>query len=165
MKTQPEGLIILQEGTRKKTDLDTFLKGGEIVIPTDDLFDASEKISEIIKGAQKHGNVLVAFGGGKIGPILSFIANKNDVNGIFTCFGEEIVRLPPLKLDISETRLKIISLLVKKDANAVEIGQKIGISRAMVYKHLNGLIDLGLVKKSPHMEKYAITKAGRLVIN
>jgi biotin operon repressor len=165
MKTQPDGLIILQEGTRRKTDLDSFLKGGEIVIETDNLFVASEKITEIINGAQKHGEVLVAFGGGKIGPILSFVANRDGANGIYTCFGEEIVRLPPLKLDISDTRLKIISFLSKKDSNAVEIGQKIGISRAMVYKHLNGLIEIGLVKKSPHMEKYAITKAGKMVIS
>ena len=71
---------------------------------------------------------------------------------------------PHLKLKISETRLKIMKILTKNDLTAVEIGKKVGISRAMVYKHLNGLIEMGLVKRSNSMEKYSITNAGILAM-
>ncbi|MCC7550241.1 MAG: winged helix-turn-helix domain-containing protein, partial [Methanobacterium sp.] len=90
--------------------------------------------------------------------------NYEGVNGIFTCFGEKVVRLPPLQLKISETRLKILEMLTHGDLNAVEIGKKVEISRAMVYKHLNGLIDMGLVKRSNSLEKYSITDAGMMIM-
>lgn len=164
METQPEGLISLHYGKHHKTDLESYLKGGEIRIETEDPLEAFQKISEIIKGAKIHGKVFVAYGTGDIGPILNLAANQEGVDGLYTCFGEKVVRFPPLKLEISQTRLKIMKLLSKGDANALEIGNQIGISRAMVYKHLNGLIDLGLVKRSTAMEKYGITQAGMLAI-
>lgn len=47
---------------------------------------------------------------------------------------------------------------------AIEIGEEVEISRAMVYKHLNGLIERGMVKRSESMEKYSITNAGMLAL-
>ncbi|MEG3224222.1 MAG: transcriptional regulator [Methanobacteriales archaeon Met13] len=164
MKTQSEGMISLHDSKKQKTELDSFLKGGEIVIESEDEFESCQKIAEIIKGAQKHGRVLVAFGSGDIGPLLNFVANREGVDEIFTCYGEKIVRLPVLKLDLSKTRRKIMTHLSEKDLSAVEIGNLVEISRPMTYKHLNGLIDMGLVKKSSRLEKYSITPAGRLAI-
>jgi Transcriptional regulator len=57
-----------------------------------------------------------------------------------------------------------MKILTQKDFTAVEIGREVGISRAMVYKHLNGLIDRGLVKRSSSMEKYSITDAGKMAM-
>jgi len=164
MKTQPDGLIILHYGKHRKTELDSFLKGGEIRIDTEDHHEALNRILEIIRGAKIHGDVYVAFGSGDIGPILNFAANKEEVEGIFTCFAEKVVRLPPFQLKISKTRLKIMKILTQNDFTAVEIGKEVGISRAMVYKHLNGLIDMGLVKRSSSMEKYSITDAGKMAM-
>jgi predicted transcriptional regulator len=92
------------------------------------------------------------------------VANKNGVDGIFTCYQEKVIRIPRLKLDISKSKLKIMKSLYKDDLTAVEIKEKVGISRAMVYKHLNGLIEMGLVKRSKFFEKYSITNAGILAI-
>ncbi|BDZ66875.1 ArsR family transcriptional regulator [Methanobacterium ferruginis] len=164
MKAQPEGLISLHYGKHRKTELDTLLKGGEVKIDTEDPQDALNRILDIIRGAKIHGEVYVAYGAGGIGPLLNFAANYEGVNGIFTCFGEKVVRLPPLQLKISETRLKILEMLTHGDLNAVEIGKKVEISRAMVYKHLNGLIDMGLVKRSNSLEKYSITDAGMMIM-
>ena len=75
-----------------------------------------------------------------------------------------MVRFPPLQLKQSKTRLKIMKLLAQKDLTAIEIGEEVEISRAMVYKHLNGLIEMGMVKRSESMEKYSITKAGMLAL-
>ena len=149
-------------GKHRKTDLDSLLKGGEIRIDTEDPYDALTRILDIIRGAKIHGDVFVAYGTGGIGPLLNFAANREGVAGIFTCFGEKVVRLPPLQLKISETKLRILKLLTLGDFNAVEIGKKVEISRAMVYKHLNGLIEMGMVKRSDSMEKYSITDAGML---
>ena len=164
MKTQPDGLIVLHYGKHRKTELDSFLKGGEIRIDTEDPQEALNRIMEIIRGAKIHGDVYVAYGSGDIGPLLNFAANKEEVAGIFTCFGEKVVQLPPFELKISKTRLKIMKMLTRNDFTAVEIGKEVGISRAMVYKHLNGLIKAGMVKRSHSMEKYGITDAGVLAM-
>ena len=86
------------------------------------------------------------------------------VNAIFTCHNEKIIRIPVLKLDLSKTRLKILEFLSSEDLTAAEIGQKADISRAMVYKHLAGLMDMGLVEKSRFFEKFAITEAGKIAV-
>ncbi|MDD1763427.1 MAG: winged helix-turn-helix domain-containing protein [Methanobacteriaceae archaeon] len=164
MKTQPDGLISLHDNKKQKTELESFLKGGEIIIESEDMLESCQKIADIIKGAQKHGKVLVAFGSGEIGPILNFVANLEGVDELYTCYGKKIIRLPILKLDLSPTRLQILRLLSKEDLKAIEIGKISGISRPMAYKHLKVLIDSGLVEKSSHTEKYTITKAGRLTI-
>jgi CRISPR-associated protein Csa3 len=164
VKTQADGIISLHEGKYHRTEIDSFIKGGEILLETDDPKEVCERISEVINGAKKHGEVFVACSNGGIGSFISFVANKNGVDGMFTCFKDKIIRIPLLKLDISKTKLKIIELLYREDLSAVEIVNKIGISRAMVYKHLNDLIERDLVKRSSLYEKYSITKAGVLVI-
>ncbi|KAF5089248.1 ArsR family transcriptional regulator [Methanobacterium aggregans] len=164
-KTQTEGLIILHEGKYRKTDLEDFLKGGDIKIETEDPYEACRRIEEIIKGTKKHGRVFVAYNGRNLGPLLNFVANKVGVDGIFTCYNDKVVRLPLLKLDISGTKLKILNILYLKDLTARELGEEVKISRAMVYKHLKGLMELGLVKKSDSLEKYSITNAGKLSIS
>ncbi len=164
VKTQADGIISLHEGKYHRTEVDSFLKGGEILIETDDPKVASERISEVINGAKKHGEVFVACSNGGLGSLISFVANKNGVDGMFTCYRDKVIRIPLLKLDISKTKLEIVKILYREDLSAVEIVEKIGISRAMVYKHLNGLIEMGLVKRSNLFEKYSITNAGILAI-
>jgi predicted transcriptional regulator len=61
--------------------------------------------------------------------------------------------------------MRILKILYLNDLTAREIGEKVKISRAMVYKHLKSLMDLGLVKKSNSLEKYSITNAGKLSIS
>lgn len=164
VKTQADGIISLHEGKYHRSEIDSFLKGGEILIETDDPKEACQRISEVIEGAKKHGEVFVASSNGGVGPLINFVANKNGVDGIFTCYQDKVIRIPPLKLDISKGKLKIMESLYKEDLTAVEIGEKVGISRAMVYKHLNSLIEMGLVKRSNLFEKYSITSAGILAI-
>lgn len=164
VKTGADALISIHEGKYRRTDLDSFLKGGEILIENETPQEACEKISEIIKGAKIHGEVFVAAGSGAVGPFLSFVANVEGVDGLFFCYNDKVIRVPPMKLDISKRRLNILQILSKGDTSAMKIGEDLGISRAMVYKHLNGLIDAGLVKRSHLYEKYSITKAGSIAI-
>lgn len=164
MKTQAEGVIILSGKHRRRTELDKFIKGGEIKIETEDPVEICKEISEIINAAKKHGEIFIAYGGDDLGSLLNFVANKEGINAIFSCHNDKVIRIPLLKLDISKTRQKILEVLANEDLNAAEIGKNVNISRAMVYKHLAGLMDRGLVKKSRLFEKYAITQAGRIVI-
>jgi len=164
MKIQVDGLISIHEKESGDSSLDKYFKGGEIVINSNDPLEACKKISKIIQGAKTHGEVYVGFNGDSLGPLLNFMANKEEVDGIFICYNEEAVRLPNLKLELSKTRLKILEVLDEENLTAISIGKKVGISRAMVYKHLAGLIENGLVEQSQLFEKYNITPTGQLVI-
>ncbi len=164
MKIQVDGLITIHEKGSGESSLDKYFKGGEILIDSVDPLDVCKKISKIIQGAKTHGEVFVGFNGDGLGPLLSFMANKEEVDGIFICYNEEAVRLPNLKLELSKTRMKILEALNEENLTAISIGQKVGISRAMVYKHLTGLVENGLVEQSQLFEKYSITPTGQLVI-
>lgn len=164
MKSQIDGLICVQSDEVTEPCLDKYIKGGTVRIENQDPLEVCEKITNIIRGAKKHGEVYVAFDGDFIGALLSFAANKEGVDAIFACFQEKSFRLPGMKMDISETRLKILEVLDSENCTAITIGKKVGISRSMVYKHLSNLIEMGLIKQSQMFEKYSITKAGKMVI-
>lgn len=164
MKTQVDGLILLYDEEHDKEYLDKYFKGGNIRIDTEDPLKAGKKILEVINGAKKHGEVFVAYGNSGLGTLLGFMANKEDVDAIFICYSKNIIRLPLLRLDMSKTRRKILDILSKESLSAIEIAKKVDISRAMVYKHLNGLIEMGLVSTSNFLGKYGITAAGKLVL-
>ena len=164
VKAQIDGLISVQAEDFNDTCLEKFIKGGIIRVEGRNPIEAARKIAEVIRGAKKHGEVYVAFDGSDLGGLLSFLAHREGVDGIYTCFGDSAVRLPPLKLDISDTRLRILEALEEESLNAVLIARKVGISRAMVYKHLSGLMEMGLVEQSQMFDRYSITDAGKLVI-
>ncbi len=164
MKNEIDGLISIQNEIFDDSCLEKFVKGGVIRIDTENPLKACHKISEVIKGAKKHGKVYVAYNGDDVGGLLAFIAYKEGVDAAFTCFRETSIRLPLLKLDISDTKSKILEVLEEDSLTAIQIGKKVGISRAMVYKHLSNLIEMGLVKQAPFLDKYSITKTGKLVI-
>lgn len=164
MKTQVDGLILLNDKDPQKEYLDKYFKGGEIKIDDENPLKAGKKILNTIKGAKKHGRVIVAYGEDGLGVLLGFMANKEEVDAIFICYAEKVMRIPLLRLDISQTRHNILDELSQKSLTAIEIAEKVGISRAMVYKHLNGLIEMGLVKTSQLFGKYSITSAGKLIL-
>ena len=164
MKTQVDGLIILSDEDPEKELLDKYFKGGEIKIETENPLKAGKIILDAIRGAKKHGEVFVAYGEDDLGALLGFMANKEEVDGIYLCYAEKALRLPSMTLDITKTRHKILKELSKKNLSAIEIAENVQISRAMVYKHLNVLIELGLVKTSDLFGKYSITKTGQLIL-
>ena len=99
-----------------------------------------------------------------IGSMLNFTANKEGVKEIYYCFNNQIIQLPQLHLKLSKTKLKILKALNENEQTAILIAKKVGISRAMTYKHLNDLIEEGLVKQTQRYEKYYLTDAGRIAI-
>ena len=72
--------------------------------------------------------------------------------------------MPKLSLNLSETKIKILKTLEESEQTAILIGKNVGISRAMVYKHINSLMEDGLVGQTKQYEKYSLTNAGKMVI-
>ncbi len=108
--------------------------------------------------------VYVATDGEFIGSILNFVANKEDVNSIYYYFNNQIIHMPKLSLNMSKTKLKILKTLQDGDQTAILIGKNVSISRSMVYKHINSLMEEGLVAQRKQYEKFYLTDAGRMLI-
>ena len=57
-----------------------------------------------MKKAKKHGKVFVPYGKDGFRFIISFMANKEEVDSIYLCYAEKAIRLPLMKLEITKTR-------------------------------------------------------------
>ena len=94
--------------------MDKYIKGGEIKIETKNPLKAAEIISNAMKKAKKHGKVFVPYGKDGFRFIISFMANKEEVDSIYLCYAEKAIRLPLMKLEITKTRQKILDELFQK---------------------------------------------------
>lgn len=144
--------------------LDKYLKKENIKIGTNNPIELCETLTNLIRTNKEIGDVYVATDGNFMGSILNFTANKEGVKEIYYCFNDQIIQLPQLNLKLSKTKQKILESLEENEQTAILISKKVGISRAMTYKHLNDLMEEGLVKQTKRYEKYYLTNAGRIAI-
>ena len=96
--------------------------------------------------------------------ILNFVANKEGADYIYYCFNDQAIQMPKLSINLSKTKMKILKTLEESEQTAILIGKNVGISRAMVYRHINSLMEDGLVGQTKQYEKYYLTNAGKMAI-
>ena len=136
-----------------------------IKISTTSAIEASKQLTYIIRSSKEEGNeIFVATDGNFIGSILNFVANKEGADHIYYCFNDQAIQMPKLSINLSKTKMKILKTLEESEQTAILIGKNVGISRAMVYKHINSLMEDGLVGQTKQYEKYYLTNAGKMVI-
>ena len=124
-----------------------------------------KELTYIIRNSKEEGNeIFVATDGNFIGSILNFVANKEGADHIYYCFNDQAIQMPKLSINLSKTKMKILKTLEESEQTAILIGKNVGISRAMVYKHINSLMEDGLVGQTKQYEKYYLTNAGKMVI-
>ena len=144
--------------------LDQYMTKENIKISTRNAIEAAKQLTDLIRNSKEGNEIYVATDGNFIGSILNFVANKEGVNYIYYCFDNQAIQMPKLSMNLSETKLKILKTLAESEQTAILIGRNVGISRAMVYKHINSLMEEGLVGQTKQYEKYYLTNAGRMAI-
>ena len=144
--------------------LDQYMTKENIKISTANAIEAAKQLTDIIRNSEEGNEIYVATDGNFIGSILNFVANKEGVNYIYYCFDNQAIQMPKLSLNLSETKIKILKTLEESEQTAILIGKNVGISRAMVYKHINSLMEEGLVGQTKQYEKYYLTNAGKMAI-
>lgn len=164
MKNNIDKIISVYANYNENSLLDKYLQKENVKIGTTNTIELCKILSNIIRNNKKEGDVYIATDGNFIGSILNFTANKEGVKEIYYCFNNQIIQVPQLNLKISKTKLKILEALEENQQTAILIGKKVGISRAMTYKHLNDLMEEGLVKQTKRYEKYYLSDAGRIAI-
>ena len=175
--TKSDKMRILISNLKGKALLNIAMKNGvdklisvystynETKLETTNAIEACQRLSEITRRAINEADeVYVATDGEFIGSILNFVANKEDVNSIYYYFNNQIIHMPKLSLNMSKTKLKILKTLQDGDQTAILIGKHVSISRSMVYKHINSLMEEGLVAQRKQYEKFYLTDAGRMLI-
>ncbi len=165
MKNGVDKLISVYSTYNETSLLDQYITKENIKLETTNAIEACQRLSEITRRAINEADeVYVATDGEFIGSILNFVANKEDVNSIYYYFNNQIIHMPKLSLNMSKTKLKILETLQDGDQTAILIGKHVSISRSMVYKHINSLMEEGLVAQRKQYEKFYLTDAGRMLI-
>ena len=165
MKNGVDKLISVYSTYNETSLLDQYITKENIKLETTNAIEACQRLSEITRRAINEADeVYVATDGEFIGSILNFVANKEDVNSIYYYFNNQIIHMPKLSLNMSKTKLKILKTLQEGDQTAILIGKHVSISRSMVYKHINSLMEEGLVAQRKQYEKFYLTDAGRMLI-
>ena len=165
MKNRIEKLISVYTNYNETSLLDQYMMKENIKISTTSAIEASKQLTYIIRNSKEEGNeIFVATDGNFIGSILNFVANKEGADHIYYCFNDQAIQMPKLSINLSKTKMKILKTLEESEQTAILIGKNVGISRAMVYKHINSLMEDGLVGQTKQYEKYYLTNAGKMVI-
>lgn len=165
MKNRIEKLVSVYTNYNETSLLDQYMMKENIKISTTSAIEASKQLTYIIRNSKEEGNeIFVATDGNFIGSILNFVANKEGADHIYYCFNDQAIQMPKLSINLSKTKMKILKTLEESEQTAILIGKNVGISRAMVYKHINSLMEDGLVGQTKQYEKYYLTNAGKMVI-
>ena len=165
MKNGVDKLVSVYSTYNETSLLDQYITKENIKLETTNAIEACQRLTEITRRAINEADeVYVATDGEFIGSILNFVANKEDVNSIYYYFNNQIIHMPKLSLNMSKTKLKILETLQEGDQTAILIGKHVSISRSMVYKHINSLMEEGLVAQRKQYEKFYLTDAGRMLI-
>jgi len=164
MKNRIDKLVSVYSNYNETSLLDQYMTKENIKIGTTNAIDACKQLTDIIRKSKEEGKVYVATDGDFIGSILNFVANKEGADYIYYCFNNQNIQMPRLSINLSKTKLKILKTLAENEQTAILIGKNVSISRAMVYKHVNSLMEAGLVGQTKQYEKYYLTDAGKMII-
>ena len=165
MKNRIDKLISVYMNYNETSLLDQYMTKENIKVSTTNTIEATKQLTQIIRNSKEEGNeIFVATDGNFIGSILNFVANKEGADHIYYCFNDQAIQMPRLNINLSTTKLEILKTLAESEQTAILIGKHVGISRAMVYKHINSLMEEGLVGQTKQYEKYYLTNAGKMVI-
>ena len=135
-----------------------------------DLFDISsitKEVEKVIDNIPKTDEIYVDISQSMrpqmLGVLFACYKKSDRVSRINYWHGEEEkpIVIPKLSIKVNETKKKILKL-VEKSENLSSLSVKLGISRTILYKHLNDLEKKGYLIKDNG--KYKVTEAGKIVL-
>jgi len=162
-KEQEKSLKLIQESLGRVVDVK--------VIKTEvyEIVKVAEKGVEIIDMQPKDDEIFINVTSGRktkaLGLLFAAYARCNKVKKIAYNPEEDmpsVVWLPKLAFKLTESQKKVLETLAEKDYSKIsltDLADKIGISRAMLYRNIDELRDLGYVSTEDRLE---LTDAGRI---
>jgi len=162
-KEQEKSLKLIQESIGRVVDVK--------VIKTEvyDIVKVAEKGVEIIDMQPKDDEIFVNVTSGRktkaLGLLFAAYARCNKVKKIAYNPEEDVpsvVWLPKLSFKLTESQKSVLNALAEKDYSKMsltELADKIGISRAMLYRNIDELRDMGYVSTEDGL---VLTDAGKI---
>jgi CRISPR-associated protein Csa3 len=134
-----------------------------------DIVGVAEKCVEIIDMQPKDDEIYVNITSGRktkaLGLLFASYARCNRVKKIAYNPEEDknaVVWLPKMSFKLTESQKKVLSVIGEKDyakSSLTDLTAKIGISRAMLYRNIDELRDMGYISTENGLE---LTDAGRI---
>ena len=161
-KTQDESLKVIENSLGRVIDVKT--------VKTDnyDIVEIAKKCVEIIDMQPKEDSVYVNITSGRktkaLGLLFAAYTRCDRIKKIAYNPEEDhkaVVYLPKLSFKLTDSQKKVLEIIEvsKEDATSTDMAEKSGISRAMFYRNLDELRDLGLIDTENGLE---LTDAGRI---
>jgi CRISPR-associated protein Csa3 len=162
-KKQQSSFNLIQESLGRVIDIKK--------VPTEvyGIVEVAEKCVEIIDMQPKDDEIFVNVTSGRktkaLGLLFAAYARNNRVKKIAYNPEEDktaVVYLPKMSFKLSESQKKVLETLAEKDYSKIsltELADKIGISRAMLYRNIDELRDIGYVSTENGL---VLTDAGKI---
>ncbi len=175
----PDRLILLLDETNKKEQEKSYTlieeSLGRVVdvkkVTTEayDIVKVAEKCVDIIDMQPKDDDIFINITSGRktkaLGLLFAAYARCNRVKKIAYNPEEDktaVVWLPKLSFKLNESQKKVLTTLAEKDCSKlslIELADKIGISRAMLYRNIDELRDMGYISTEEGLQ---LTDAGKI---
>ena len=134
-----------------------------------DIVEVAEKCVEIIDMQPKNDEIFINITSGRktkaLGLLFAAYARSNRVKKIAYNPEEDknaVVWLPKLSFKLNESQKKILQILSEKEyskKSLIDLSDKIGISRAMLYRSIDELRDMGFITTEDGL---VLTDAGKI---
>jgi CRISPR-associated protein Csa3 len=162
-KTQQKSIDLINDSLGSVLKIDTF--------NTDvyDIVEISKETVDIIDSLSDNDEIYVDITAGRktkaLGLLFGAYARSSRIKRIMYVKEEnnQIVYLPKLSYQITQAQQKIIEYIGKnKISSMAEFSENVGVSKAMLYKHVKELKDMDILEETPDGLK--LTDYGRIVI-
>ena len=162
-KTQEESYKLIQESLGRVVDVK------KIKTEAYDIVKVAEKCVEIIDMQPKNDDIFINITSGRktkaLGLLFAAYARCDRVKKIAYNPEEDknaVVWLPKLSFKLTESQKKVLEVLNEKNntkLSLTELADKIGISRAMFYRNIDELRDMGYISTEDGLQ---LTDAGKI---
>ena len=162
-KTQEESYKLIQESLGRVVDVK------QVKTKAYDIVKVAEKCVEIIDMQPKNDEIFINITSGRktkaLGLLFAAYARCNRIKKIAYNPEEDKtagVWLPKLSFKLNESQKKVLTALAEKDyskISLIELADKIGISRAMLYRNIDELRDMGYLSTEEGLQ---LTDAGKI---
>lgn len=162
-KTQQKSIDLINDSLGSVLKIDT--------VNTDvyDIVEVSKETVEIIDSLSDTDEIYVDITAGRktkaLGLLFGAYARISRIKRIMYVKEEnkQLVYLPKLSYQITPAQYKIIEYINKnKISSMAEFSENVGVSKAMLYKHVKELKDMDILEETP--EGLKLTDYGRIVI-
>ena len=164
----PSKIVFLGNGFEKKARQDAEKSIGVmarlewIEINDTDIAEIAKTVIGIIE-KEKDVTLHIHEGAGTlaIAALFAAYARSSAINGILYSPKDsaDLIQLPKFSFSLSKTKKKTLGIMAKENETIVEVARQMGKTRAVVYRHIRDLCELGLLDKD-----WNLTDAGKVAL-